>query len=81
MPDSKKGIARIEVPRQTAPAASSAPLPVQPTPEPAPLPSTSHRLMAHVDPSRRDPWVTPLAGLLLAFSVISLIIQLLIAFS
>jgi hypothetical protein len=81
MPDSKKGMARIKVPRQTAPAASPEALPVEPALEPAPLPSTSHRLMAHVNLSGRDPWVAPLAGLLLAFSVISLIIQLLIAFS
>jgi hypothetical protein len=81
MPDSKKGMARIKVPPQAAPAASPASLPVQPATEPAPLPSTSQRLMAHADLSHRDPWVTPLAGLLLAFSAISLIIQLLIAFS
>ncbi|MBV9489427.1 MAG: hypothetical protein JO069_06845 [Verrucomicrobia bacterium] len=76
MPEHKKGIARIEVPRRTAPSP-----PAEPAPEAMSLPSTSQRLMAQVGPARRDPWVTPLAGLLLAFSAISLIIQLLIAFS
>ncbi|MBW0000603.1 MAG: hypothetical protein JO015_16010 [Verrucomicrobia bacterium] len=79
MADSKKGMARIKVPRQTTPSPPASP--AEPAPGPAPLLSTSHRLMAHVDASRHDSWVTPLAGLLLAFSVISLIIQLLIAFS
>ena len=40
-----------------------------------------HMLMSNVVDAKRDPLVVPLAGLLLAFSVISLIVQLLIAFS
>ena len=40
-----------------------------------------HMLMSGVVDAKRDPLVVPLVGLLLAFSVISLIIQLLIAFS
>ena len=40
-----------------------------------------HMLMSGVVDAKRDPLVVPLVGLLLAFSVISLIVQLLIAFS
>lgn len=40
-----------------------------------------HMLMSDPAPSKRDPLTVPLIGLLLAFSVISLIVQLLIAFS
>jgi hypothetical protein len=43
--------------------------------------NTSERLMAKVPPSRRDPWIVPLAGLVLAFSAISLIVECLVAFS
>jgi hypothetical protein len=43
--------------------------------------NTSERLMAKVPPSRRDPWIVPLAALLLAFSAISLIVECLVAFS
>jgi hypothetical protein len=79
MPEPKKGLARIEVPRRTGPApASPAEAEVG---GPALFLSTSHRLMAQAIHPARDPWVTPLAGLLLAFSAVSLIIQLLIAFS
>jgi hypothetical protein len=42
---------------------------------------TSERLMARVPPSRRDPWIVPLAALVLAFSAISLIVECLVAFS
>ena len=38
-------------------------------------------LMSEAVQAKRDPWTVPLIGLLLAFSVISLIVQLLIAFS
>jgi len=79
MPEPKKGIARIAVPRRTAAPPKQAPS--EPPPDAAALPSTSQRLMAQAVPSRRDPWLIPLAGLLLAFSAISLIVQLLIAFS
>jgi hypothetical protein len=41
-----------------------------------------HLLMSQSrPPAKRDPLVLPMVGLLLAFSVISLIVQLLIAFS
>jgi hypothetical protein len=40
-----------------------------------------HMLMSRAIPAKRDPLIVPLAGLLLAFSVISLIVQMLIAFS
>jgi hypothetical protein len=43
--------------------------------------NTSERLMAKVPPSRRDPWIVPLAALVLAFSAISLIVECLVAFS
>ena len=48
--------------------------------EDAPSPGV-HMLMSNVVDAKRDPLVVPLVGLLLAFSVISLIVQLLIAFS
>jgi hypothetical protein len=38
-------------------------------------------LMSDAGQAKRDPLTVPLIGLLLAFSVISLIVQLLIAFS
>jgi hypothetical protein len=38
-------------------------------------------LMSRAIPAKRDPLIVPLVGLLLAFSVISLIVQVLIAFS
>ena len=38
-------------------------------------------LMSNAVQAKRDPLTVPLIGLLLAFSVISLIVQLLIAFS
>jgi hypothetical protein len=43
--------------------------------------NTSERLMAKVPPSRGDPWIVPLASLVLAFSAISLIVECLVAFS
>jgi hypothetical protein len=42
--------------------------------------STARALMSQAQPARQDPWLAPLAGLVLAFSVISFILQLLIAF-
>jgi hypothetical protein len=79
MAEPKRGIARIEVPKRNAAAA------VVKAPASGaggfPGPSTRHRLMAQAEGNRQDSWVAPLAGLLLAFSVVSLIIQLLIAFS
>jgi hypothetical protein len=40
-----------------------------------------HMLMSGAAQGKRDPLTVPLIGLLLAFSIISLIVQLLIAFS
>jgi hypothetical protein len=40
-----------------------------------------HTLMSGAAQGKRDPLTVPLIGLLLAFSVISLIVQMLIAFS
>jgi hypothetical protein len=46
------------------------------------LPSPGVRmLMSQAVDAKRDPLIVPLVGLLLAFSAISLILQLLIAFS
>jgi hypothetical protein len=77
MPDEKRGPARI-----TLPPRSKVPEVVEPivVPEGVPV-HTSEKLIARMPPVRRDPWVVPLAGLVLAFSVISLIVQCLVAFS
>jgi hypothetical protein len=77
MPDEKRGPARITLPPRT-----KAPEVVEPVivPESAPV-HTSERLIARMPPMRRDAWVVPLVGLVLAFSVISLIVQCLVAFS
>jgi hypothetical protein len=77
MPEEKKKLARIPLP----------PKRVEETPEYTEVSTlaagvnTSERLMAKVPPSRRDPWVVPLAALVLAFSAISLIVECLVAFS
>jgi hypothetical protein len=77
MPDEKRGPARIMLPPR-----SKVPEVVEPivVPEGVPV-HTSEKLIARMPPVRRDPWVVPLAGLVLAFSVISLIVQCLVAFS
>ena len=75
MPEEKKKLARIPLPPKPAteihPEASTL----------ATTMNTSERLMAKVPPARRDPWIVPLASLVLAFSAISLIVQCLVAFS
>jgi len=77
MSDEKRGPARITLPlRVKAPEVAEAVI----VPEGVPV-HTSERLIARMPPVRRDPWVVPLAGLVLAFSVISLIVQCLVAFS
>jgi hypothetical protein len=78
MPDEKRGPARITLPPRV-----KAPEVVEPVviPEGVPVVHTSERLIARMAAVRRDPWVVPLAGLVLAFSVISLIVQCLVAFS
>jgi hypothetical protein len=80
MQEQKRAVARIEIPPRSSQLASAATENAR-NPEPAGLAETSQRLMSRLQPVQRDPWVVPLAGLLLAFSVVSLIIQLLIAFS
>jgi hypothetical protein len=77
MPDEKRGPARITLPPRV-----KLPEEVEPIvfPEGVPV-HTSEKLIARMPPVRRDPWVVPLAGLVLAFSVISLIVQCLVAFS
>jgi hypothetical protein len=82
MADASKGVARIQVPPK-APRAFAA----EPGGEGARKrdPDAESRgvyqLMSQAVPAKRDPLVVPLVGLLLAFSVISLIVQMLIAFS
>ena len=77
MPDEKRGPARITLPPRTKLPEVVEPIVV---PEGVPV-HTSEKLIARMPPVRRDPWVVPLAGLVLAFSVISLIVQCLVAFS
>jgi hypothetical protein len=83
MAKAKKGVARIQLPpkapepgevgaahdelRQQGPDAADA--------------RGVHMLMSRAIPAKRDTLIVPLVGLLLAFSVISLIVQMLIAFS
>jgi hypothetical protein len=82
MAEPKKGVARIQVPPKVSAssetdAGSGAP------PEQGPDATHArgvHMLMSKAIPTKRDPLIVPLVGLLLAFSVISLIVQMLIAF-
>ena len=84
MADAKKGVARIPVPpRIQSKVEDSGHREAGQTEqrhEVAASPGV-HMLMSDVVDAKRDPLVVPLVGLLLAFSVISLIVQLLIAFS
>jgi hypothetical protein len=75
MPEEKKKLARIPLPPKSA-----AEIHAEVSTLAAEV-NTSERLMAKVPPSRRDPWIVPLAGLVLAFSAISLIVECLVAFS
>jgi hypothetical protein len=84
MADVKKGVARIPVPpRKQAKSEDSerkdAARPEQPLVDPER--GVHNMLMSGAAQGKRDPLTVPLIGLLLAFSVISLIVQLLIAFS
>jgi hypothetical protein len=87
MAEAKKAVARIQVPVRTV--VQPEPKVEAPAPDPETFPAESppdgalgvHLLMSKATPAKRDPLVVPLSGLLLAFSVISLIVQLLIAFS
>ena len=80
MPQENKGPARIVIPARDKPSETVAPVVSTVSPEPAPA-HTSEQLIARMRPAPRDPWVVPLAGLVLAFSAISLIVQCLVAFS
>lgn len=84
MAEAKKGVARIPVPpraqsRGEGAGHKEASQTEQRRDDPA-SPGV-HMLMSNAVEAKRDPLVVPLVGLLLAFSVISLIMQLLIAFS
>jgi hypothetical protein len=85
MADAKKGVARIPVPPRKQAKAEDSERKDAARPE-RPLVETESRgvhnmLMSGAAQGKRDPLTVPLIGLLLAFSVISLIVQLLIAFS
>jgi hypothetical protein len=81
MADANKGVARIQLPRKGPKPAEGS----EGSNEPQQGPVTTdargmHMLMSKAIPAKRDPLIVPLVGLLLAFSVISLIVQMLIAF-
>ena len=84
MAEVKKGVARIPVPPRKQPKVED-PERAEVGPPDQFLPETEsrgvHMLMTDAGQAKRDPLTVPLIGLLLAFSVISLILQLLIAFS
>ena len=82
MPEAKKGVARIQVPPK-APRSSKTGTEDDAPQERGPDATDArgvHMLMSKAIPTKRDPLIVPLVGLLLAFSVISLIVQMLIAF-
>jgi hypothetical protein len=72
----KKEMTQSEIPKHSP--SEAAPISGAALPE---VISTSQNLMSKLKPDRSDSWLVPLAGVLLAFSAISLIVQLLIAFS
>jgi hypothetical protein len=83
MAEAKKGVARIQIPPQAAKTHEAEPQLDVPQKQGSGAADSSgvHILMSKAVSSKRDPLIVPLVGLLLAFSVISLIIQMLIAFS
>jgi hypothetical protein len=84
MAEAKKGVARIPVPPRTQPKAEDSEHKEAGRAEQHLEQAESrgvHMLMSDAVQAKRDPLTVPLIGLLLAFSVISLIVQLLIAFS
>jgi hypothetical protein len=84
MAEAKKGVARIPVPPRIRPKAEGSGRLEASQPGPRhddPASPGVHMLMSDAVDQKRDPLVVPLVGLLLAFSVISLIVQLLIALS
>jgi hypothetical protein len=82
MAEAKKGVARIQIPPKVAKTHEEE-VRVDAPQQRGPNTDSSgvHMLMSKAVSARRDPLIVPLVGLLLAFSVISLIIQMLIAFS
>ena len=85
MPEAKKGVARIPVPprispKQEGPLDNSG-ISGDERPERSSAIASAQLMMSAGSQGKRDPWTVPLIGLLLAFSVISLILQMLIAFS
>jgi len=84
MAEAKKGVARIPVPPRKPPKAedSEPPEPARVEPHPGATDYRGvHMLMSDTAEKKRDPLTVPLIGLLLAFLIISLILQMLIAFS
>jgi hypothetical protein len=84
MAEAKKGVARIAVPPRKQANAEDLERKDAAQGEQLLAGTESHgvhMLMSNGVQTKRDPWTVPLIGLLLAFSVISLIVQLLIAFS
>jgi hypothetical protein len=83
MADANKGVARIQLPRKGPKSAEGSEGRNEPQQQ-GPVTTDArgvHMLMSKAIPAKRDPLIVPLMGLLLAFSVISLIVQMLIAFS
>jgi hypothetical protein len=84
MAEAKKGVARIPVPPRKPPKAEDSEPQETARGELHPGPTDSrgvHMLMSNPAETKRDPLTVPLIGLLLAFLIISLIVQMLIAFS
>jgi hypothetical protein len=84
MADAKKGVARIPVPPRKQLKAEDSERQEDARVEPLPGTTDSpgvHMLMSNTAETKRDPLTVPLIGLLLAFLIISLIVQMLIAFS
>jgi len=81
--EAKRGVARIQVPPKAPEIAEGIAGPDELTQEGPDVGDARgvHMLMSRAVPAKRDPLIVPLVGLLLAFSVISLIVQVLIAFS
>jgi hypothetical protein len=82
MADANKGVARIQLPRKGPQPAEGSEGRNEPQQQ-GPVATDArgvHMLMSKAIPAKRDPLIVPLMGLLLAFSVISLIVQMLIAF-
>jgi hypothetical protein len=84
MAETKKGVARIPVPPRKQPNSADSERKDAGRPEQNLVEADSrgvHMLMSSGSAGKADPLTVPLVGLLLAFSVISLMVQLLIAFS